>query len=401
MAVMKQRALPAGTIVHNRYQIERTLGEGGFGVTYLVTDLRDNQIAAMKEYMPVDLAVRDPGSDLVFPRTGSEDAYSRFRDRFLNEAQVIYQYQNHPNIIDVRHLFYENNTAYYVMEYIAGMDLKRKLESSGNRLPWETLRPILSQVASALQEVHSRGMIHCDISPDNIFVLNSGQVKLIDFGAAKSVMNTKSSIVLLKRGFAPPEQLSAQGRLGPWTDIYALAVTVYRAYTGRMPPAAEERLLQDRTVWPTELGLMSPSPQWEQALKKAMSLRISDRYQEVEDFWTELSGSGPKKTSILIGAKGYYEKTQVPVRGKMYFGRDPEKCHFLYPGGTPGVSFQHCFVWEEGGTVYVVDLNSTYGTWLGSNRLEPGKAYPLYPGEIMSLGSTRQTFYLVQQESRS
>ncbi len=396
---MKQRALSPGAVVYKRYRIERVLGEGGFGVTYLVTDLRENKIAAMKEYMPVDLALRDPSSDMVYPRSGEEGNYERFRDKFEKEAQIIYQYQNQPNIIDVWHLFRANNTVYYVMEYIDGMDLKRKLECSGEKLPWNVLQSIFAQVISALREVHSHGMIHCDISTDNIFVPNYGQVKLIDFGAVKSVMNTKSSVILLKRGFAPPEQLSAQGKLGPWTDIYALAVTIYRAYTGQMPPAAEERLLQDRTLWPTELGLPLPSPKWEYALQKAMSLRISDRYQNVDEFWADLCGYSPRKTSILIGAGGYYENTRVELRERMYFGRDPGRSHFLYPGKTPGVSYHHCFLWEEDGIVYVVDEGSTYGTWIGSTCLEPGTAYPLYPGELLSIGSTTQTFYLVQQQS--
>lgn len=402
MANEGQRALTPGTIVHRRYQIERVLGEGGFGVTYLVTDLRENQIAAMKEYMPADIALRKAGTDLVIPKQGYEDSYARFRDRFLEEAQVIYQYRGHPNIIDVNHLFYDNNAAYYVMEYIPGQDLKRQLKQSGERLSWDELGPIISQVVSALKEVHSRDMIHCDISPDNIFVRNDGQVKLIDFGAAKGVMNTQSSIILLKRGFAPPEQLSANGRLGPWTDIYALAVTIYRAFTGRMPPESAERMNDDRTIWPSELGLMAPSPQWEMALKKAMALRIQDRYQDVETFWTELSqfdSLQPYLEAEILGLRGYYDETRVPVEDEvLYLGRNPETCHFLYPNGTPGVSFEHLCIWAEGGAVYIKDLQSSYGTWMKGMRLEPYRAYQIRHGEIFYIGSKEQAFCLIQQQ---
>ncbi len=399
MVGVKQRALPAGSVVYNRYRIEQTLGEGGFGVTYLVTDLRDNTIAAMKEYMPVDIAVRSPDSDLVYPKPTNEEPYAHFREKFLKEARTIYQFRGHPNIVDVQHLFEENNTAYYVMEYIAGQDLKRLLEKNQQRLPWEFLKPVMAQTVSALKELHKENFTHCDISPDNILVLNSGQVKLIDFGAVKNGMNTKSSIILLKRGFAPPEQLSAKGRIGPWTDVYALAVTIYRAYTGRMPPPSEERLIQDQTVWPTEMGITPPSPRWEMALKRAMALRISDRYHDVEEFWREMTAEPVpvRRSWILVGARGYYEATQVPIKGEFYFGRDPGSCNFLYPVDAPGVSFRHCCVWEDGGTVYVMDMRSSCGTWLGSTKLIPGRAYPMSPGDMIFLGSMAESFYLAQQ----
>ena len=239
---MSTRALGLGTLVHARYRVERVLGEGGFGVTYQVTDLKENRIAAMKEYMPADIALRRPYGNEVQPKPEYVEAYQKFRDKFLEEARIIYRFRGHPNIIDVNHLFYDNNTAYYVMEYINGKDLDRHLRDRGGRLSWKELQPIMGQVANALQEVHRSGMIHCDISPDNIFLLDGGQVKLIDFGAAKSVLHGQSSMILLKRGFAPPEQLYSGGNLGPWTDVYAMAVTLYRAYTGKMPP-------QRRTAW--------------------------------------------------------------------------------------------------------------------------------------------------------
>lgn len=322
---MSTRALELGTLIHARYRVERVLGEGGFGVTYQVSDLKENRIAAMKEYMPADIAYRRAYSNEVHPKPEYKEAYQKFRDKFLEEARIIYRFRGHPNIIDVNHLFYDNNTAYYVMEYINGQDLDRYLKERGGRLSWQELHPIMGQVAAALQEVHRSNMIHCDISPDNIFLLDRGQVKLIDFGAAKSVLHGQSSMILLKRGFAPPEQLYSDGKLGPWTDVYAMAVTLYRAYTGKMPPTAEDRLVSDQTVWPSQMGIPAPTPYWEAALRKAMSLRWEDRYQDVNVFWQALTSGAAQKPRQKTWGKltdlwkpGYTQPVQQPNQPVQY-----------------------------------------------------------------------------------
>ncbi len=390
---MLKRSLAPGTIIHNRYRVERVLGEGGFGVTYMVTDFKENRISALKEYIPADIAYRRPGSVQVLPKQDCEKAFEQFRDKFLEEAQIIHRFRNHPNIIDVYHLFCENNAAYYAMEFIDGVDLCKFQDQNYQRLTWDILRPIVSQVVTALQAVHSSGMIHCDISPDNIFILNGGQVKLIDFGAAKSILHGNSSVVLLKRGFAPPEQLTANGRLGPWTDIYALAVTIYRAFTGKMPPTAEDRLTSDRTIWPSELGIAAPSPQWEQVLKKAMALRVEDRYQNISDFWNDLAGSttsiigqfSSQQSLILEGLRGVYAGARIPIQQETMLGTRQD-CVILYPAGTPGVSRVHMRVWPQDGVLMVMDMRSTYGTWIDNRQMTPGLAYPLRPGSVVYLG---------------
>ena len=282
---MNKRALSPGTLVHNRYRIEKVLGEGGFGVTYKVRDNKENRIAALKEYFPMEIAYRKPGTMLVNPVIGSESTYERFLKDFINEAQLIYNFRNHPNIVSVYHLFEENNTAYYAMEFVEGSDLSHILNKKGKRMRWNELRPIVAQVVTALRVAHKKGVIHCDISPDNIFVMKSGQTKLIDFGAAKRTLNTKSSMVLLKRSYAPLEQMSANGNIGPWTDIFALTVTIFQAVTGELPPPAADRVSYDNTVWPTERGIREPFPGWEAALQQGMALHYEHRFQNVEDFW--------------------------------------------------------------------------------------------------------------------
>ena len=451
---MSTRALRPGTVVHRRYRVERVLGEGGFGVTYMVYDMKENRISAMKEYFPLEIADRRPGSMMVVPRNDKREIYDQFKKSFLQEAQTIYNYSGHPNIISVYHLFdNENGTAYYVMEYINGVDLGKFLTQNGQRIDWETLRPIVAQIVSALMKVHASGVIHCDISPDNIFILQGGQAKLIDFGAAKNVAN-KSTIMLLKRGFAPPEQMMANGRLGPWTDIYALAVTIYRAITGVMPPAAEDRQSRDETRWPSELGLPIPGPYWEQALRRGMALRVEDRFQNASDFWNALSGGYTQPYSqpysreysqaynrgatqgyshtqpryqqgqqygqqgqgypqqyvqqqqryqqyqqaqayqsrlqpVLECVRGSFTGSRIPLSGELMLGTDRSRCNVPFPLQTPGISRVHLRLWPENGRIMAVDMGSSYGTWLGKQRMAPGKIYALPYGTMFVMGENQ------------
>lgn len=413
---MGRRELIPGTLIHNRYRVEQVLGSGGFGVTYRVTDLKENRVSAMKEYMPLDAAYRPVGRKEVRPISESKKGqYEKFRQQFLEEAQTIYRFRGHPNIVEVRHLFYENNTAYYVMEYIEGMDLDQFLKSQGKRISWDMLRPIAAQVVSALKLVHSGGMVHCDISPDNIFLLKNGQVKLLDFGAAKNMLrgSVEASVIVAKVGFAPYEQLRGRN-LGPWTDIYALAVTIYLCVTGRMPPKSEERLVNDSTIWPSQMGVAVPSVQWEAALKKAMAVRAEERYQSVMDFWSGLTaqdstapvysahfesrapslphpGVESGGVPILTCVQGIFAGRSTPIRQETCLGTDNTKCAIAYPAGTPGISRVHLRLWPDDGKLMVMDMGSTYGTWLSGRKMSPGLAYHLAPGTYLYLGD-RQIF---------
>lgn len=402
---MNKRAFSPGTLVHNRYRIEKVLGEGGFGVTYKVRDYKENRISALKEYMPMDIAYRSPGSMQVVPVHGNEQSYEKFKQGFLEEAQTIYSFQGHPNIVGVYHLFAENNTAYYAMEFIQGVDLSKHLSQNGNRISWEAMRPIVAQIITALRAVHSKGIVHCDISPDNIFVLNGGQAKLIDFGAAKRMLKAKSSVVLLKKGFAPLEQMSANGNMGPWTDIYALAVTIYRSITGRMPPPAEERITGDATIWPSQMGIQEPFPGWENALRKAMSVYPEGRYQNVTDFWQDLCGGMTVGKNITLtqpllleGIQGRYAGSRFEIRQECMLGVDETRCTIVYPKGWPGISRMHLKFWPQNGKLMFMDLGSTYGTWLDNKKMVKGLVYVLNAGSVIYLGEN-QVFRVIENTS--
>ncbi|MHB8065355.1 MAG: serine/threonine protein kinase, partial [Ruminiclostridium sp.] len=304
--------LPAGTILLGKFIIGKLLGKGGFGVTYLAYDLIRECKVAIKEYMPDTLSYRTPGNTLVSTYLGEkEESFKLGAEKFYEEAKTVSKFNGHPNIINVSEFFYENNTAYFVMEYIDGMDLKTYVMQKGGKISEEESITLLSPIMDALIIVHSIGILHRDISPDNIYITKDGDVKLLDFGAARQVMGEKSKSlsVVLKPGFAPMEQYQSRGNQGPWTDVYALAATMYYSLVGQVPEAAMDRIDNDNLKSPAELGV-NVQPKMEKILSKALSLRAADRYQSMGEFkQAVINGeiSTPSNDKILV------EKPEVGI----------------------------------------------------------------------------------------
>lgn len=402
---MVRRELAAGTLVHGRYRVERTLGGGGFGVTYAVTDMTSGQRAAMKEYMPLDTAVRAADGQTVRPISAERKAgYEKFCERFLKEAQTLYRFRTHPNIVQVRHLFRANNTAYYVMEYLEGVDLEKQLRRTGGRMTWQQLRPVIAQAVDALSVVHGAGLVHCDISPDNLLLLPDGRVKLLDFGAARATLRgmAQTSQIVAKAGFAPIEQM--QGRdFGPWTDVYALAATIYYCMTGKLPPRCEERLTRDELILPGALGISVPSAAWEQALRKALELRADRRFAQVTEFWAALNAGQSEQVQradaapVFVSLRGAFAGRRVRVTQELFLGTDASRCRLAYPIGSPGVSRVQLRLWPKSGELMIMDMGSSCGTWLDGKRLTPGLAYRLAPGLRLNFGR-EETFTCAESE---
>lgn len=278
--------LPAGTVLMGKYIIGKVLGKGGFGVTYLAWDLKAEQKTAIKEYMPDTLSYRIPGSTVVSTYSGEKEQSFRLgSEKFYEEAKTISRFSGHPNIIHVYEFFYENNTAYFVMEYIDGVDLKAYVQQKDGRLSEEEAIRIAMPVMEALSVVHSIGILHRDISPDNIYVTKAGEVRLLDFGAARQVLGdvSKSLSVVLKPGFAPIEQYQSHGKQGPWTDVYALAATVYYCITGNVPVSAMDRIETDTLKTPAQFGAVVSQAVWN-ILQKALALRATERYLTMAEF---------------------------------------------------------------------------------------------------------------------
>lgn len=278
------RCLKPGVILKERYKIEEVIGAGGFGITYRAWDPLLQSYVAIKEYYPSGIATRSADSSKVCVPVGQEQReYHRGRIRFLKEAQDVARFQSEPNIVSIYDYLEENDTAYMVMEYLHGCTLKQYIREHGGRLDTDHILHICLSVLDALAVVHKAGMIHRDISPENIFICEDLTVKLIDFDAAKQVYldGEQTMSVVLKPGYAPPEQYAKKDKQGPWTDIYALGATLYFAATGEKPEESFGRVLEDTIKPVCEVNPEIPRAM-SQVIMRAMSVKIEDRYQTVE-----------------------------------------------------------------------------------------------------------------------
>lgn len=278
------RCLKPGVILKERYKIEEVIGAGGFGITYRAWDPLLQSYVAIKEYYPSGIATRSADSSKVCVPVGQEQReYHRGKIRFLKEAQDVARFQSEPNIVSIYDYLEENDTAYMVMEYLHGCTLKQYIREHGGRLDTDHILHICLSVLDALAVVHKAGMIHRDISPENIFICEDLTVKLIDFGAAKQVYldGEQTMSVVLKPGYAPPEQYAKKDKQGPWTDIYALGATLYFAATGEKPEESFGRALEDTIKPVCEVNPEIPRAM-SQVIMRAMSVKIEDRYQTVE-----------------------------------------------------------------------------------------------------------------------
>lgn len=299
-------SLKPATVLHGKYLLGRVLGIGGFGITYIGLDINLRVKLAIKEYYPRHIAARVPGETTVKPHDDkTDDEFKNGLKAFLKEARAAAQFEHHPNIVTVKDYFENNGTAYMVMSYIDGKPFNKYLEENGGRVDYKKAFGVMFPIMDALEKIHSKGLLHRDISPENIYITRSGNPMLLDFGAARYTFGsqTQSMSLMLKEGYAPLEQYSKNGDQGAWTDIYAASATIYRAITGLVPPAALERFPDDRLVPPSLKGAVLPN-YIEKVILKALSPRISDRYQNIADFKSELTEKEEEaKISFIVKQK--------------------------------------------------------------------------------------------------
>ena len=291
-----------GTLLQDRYVVGKVLGFGGFGVTYIAWDNKLEQRVAIKEYLPGEFSTRMPGHTQVSVFSG--DKAEQFADgmhQFVEEARRLAQFQDEPGIVTVYDSFEENSTAYIVMEYLEGEPLTDRLKRDGKIQEDEAVAMLLP-LMNSLQAIHEAGILHRDIAPDNIFLTADGQVKLIDFGAARyaTTSHSRSLTVIIKPGYSPEEQYRSRGDQGPHTDVYALGATLYKMITGVTPPDAMER----RTKYETQnKDILVPPQKYasglslarRNAILNAMNVRIEDRTPDVASLIKELNADPPAK----------------------------------------------------------------------------------------------------------
>lgn len=279
------RALPKGTILNKQYMVESILGEGGFGITYLCFDQYLKIHVAVKEYFPAQFATRNTlqGNHTISVISGEREAlYKKGLKDYEYEANRLTKFSDLEGIVSVLNFFYENQTAYMVMEYIDGVSLKEYLRQRGERLPWQEVLAMMHPVISSLQRIHEAGIIHRDISPDNIMVDRNHKLTIIDFGSARNAEDEKSKTIMLKKGYAPPEQYYKDGKQGPWTDIYALCATMYRTITGAKLP--ESLSMQTANIRYTPIRAYVPDmPAYvENTINRGVEVEIRNRIQNAE-----------------------------------------------------------------------------------------------------------------------
>lgn len=396
------------TLLQNKYLIGRALGQGGFAITYLAWDLNLGIKLAIKEYFPLDLVYRIPGNSLVIAHSKGQDAiFVHDMDKFLSEVRILARFMDHPNIVSVTDFFQANRTAYLVMHYIDGITLRQQLTQSGEKLPFETTMKIMLPVMDALRVVHEAGLLHRDISPENIIISHTGRILLIDFGAARhSVGGRDESVsVIMKPGYTPEEQYRSRGVQGPWTDVYAVAATIYRSLTGELPPNSLDRLESDTLVPLSGLGLRI-EPAMEAALLKGLAVSAKARYQSMAEFQSALQKQDyrkqapqkiPIKETPLEKEKSPEQKPSpekpineeavssrdLPESSPTQFSQRPQRSYTtlgdINLGRAPDNDFilqdetasrYHARIFSRDGRWYITDLDSTHGTYLNDQRLE-------------------------------
>lgn len=295
-----------------QYIIQETIGQGGFGITYKALDRKHGSTVAIKEFFPDTMATRAQGKSEVMPFTGERgENYAYGKKCFLKEAETLAKFIGNDNIVRIYSYFEENETAYFVMDFIEGTSLYEYTRQKGGKLSYRETADLLFPIMSALEDVHKKNLIHRDISPDNIIITTEGKAKLIDFGATRQSLGDKSQSldVVLKHGYAPKEQYSRKSKQGPYTDIYAMGATFYYVLSGERPTDSIDRLEEDSLVPLSRLGVEIPE-EAEAAILKAMSVKAEDRFQSMEEFKRAFS-STPKTEAVYAPVKAADPKRTI------------------------------------------------------------------------------------------
>lgn len=274
-----------GTVLENRYIIGTCIGFGGFGITYRAYDTVLNIMVAIKEFYPAGLVNRSPGDTKVGIFSGEkEKEFERQLERFLDEARNMAIFSKERDIVNVYHFFQANGTAYTIMEYIDGILLKQHLKEKG-KMSVEEAVSYMVPILEALEKIHRQGIVHKDISPDNIFLTGKGSVKIFDFGAARfpKGQRDKTFSVIIKAGYAPPEQYRSSCEPGPFMDIYAAGAVFYEMITGIRPGEGSDRQIEDDLELPSKLGV-DIDKNLEKIIMKALSVKPELRFQTAADF---------------------------------------------------------------------------------------------------------------------
>lgn len=441
-------ALPVNVVLKNRYVVGRMLGAGGFGITYKCYDLKERKICAIKEYAPSTSATRLSDSlTLTATSVSRQEIFEHGREKFLGEAATLSKLQDIPDVVKIWDCFEMNGTAYFVMEFLSGSTLNGIKKAYGGRIEYSVAYGIILQAAESLGKIHEEGNIfHRDISPENIMVTADLEVKIIDFGTAKYINNQKSQTlsVVLKPGYAPPEQYSTTSKQGAFTDVYALASTFYYVITGKKIPAAPDRLVNEDFVPLEDYDFLGEQyAGLTLVLKDALRTSVKKRIQTMEEFASRLKSfhssiTGQKSDSSFVHSEErtvldegdgkkrdnkksespkkitriypYLEGKTDPIYGYRYYiplntmvtvGRSKES-NIVINMGVIGRKHLEVFYDTDSGLFFLMDNHSVNHTYINNKLCEPEVIYPVKPGNYLRLAGNSCVFQLgvVNEEYR-
>ena len=318
--------LPLGAVLNGHYVVGKMLGQGGFGITYIGYDLNLERKVAIKEFYPKGHASRYTSTTtlLQWPEDPQSQSFRKAgMEAFLREAQKMVKVEDIPEVVRIRECFHENGTAYIVMDYIEGKTLLAALKEKGP-MAWEQAKDVFYPAITAMEKVHQAGLVHRDLSPDNLMLTDKG-VRILDLGAAKDLSTGSgvSSAQVAKSGFSPFEQYTQSGGSGPWSDVYAMAATIYYTLTGVLPPNATDRMEEDTLDW-TLLTKRGVPTNVIRALQKAMHITAKGRTQTMGELLKGLQGGGaPQEEKKVQGRQAADSKVQVSQQ-KVHSWKKPD-----------------------------------------------------------------------------
>ena len=328
--------LPVHTKLQERYEILKVNGEGNFGITYIGWDCLLESKVAIKEFFPVSRVRRDVSKGETEVYVFQEKEYEQILEKYLEEARKLSKLNQIDGIVSIRDFFYANHTAYIVMDYIEGTSIRDYIQENGTVSEHE-VKQMLKPIFSSLSKIHEQGIIHRDISADNIMITDDNHVILVDFGSARQINldEDKSMTVMIKRGYSAPELYRSHGEPGPYTDVYAVCATIYYMLTGKSPDEAIDRILEDETESLVKMKGVRASKEFRRNVMKGISLKAKERFATMKELENALY-TEKKKSRVLAGLAVFI--ILVGLLGTFLFNSPKEKVATVLKEKTEAVT---------------------------------------------------------------